>query len=528
MLRDDWAAGIAVVHDHTQQLHFRHRSGIPRPSKMSVLAKMKRAVTFIRAKRSDERDDHPERPLIRHQNPRLNAPGVPPSPPLPPPWTMATPVSREATPRILPGEADALVDPLWFGYRSSKQSSSDESSRPDTSIPVTSTRGKTVGTNVRSPANSNTTSTIVPTRTTLIPHPHSSRKASETPSSSPQPHSLVQPPFPRIPHRRMHFLFRLGAGGEGHCDLFRLHDPPRTLLAVKTLKCTFRPLSLIRTANHPKGKPFEAYILQDLLPPHTNIIRFHDYTSNALTTKFYTEYCPLGDLQDVLDSHFKRDVKVPEPFLWHTFLQLARALHHLHTAARDPRSGAPVTILHRDIKPVNVLLRPSSSPNRYPDVVLADFGCSSTHPPPSSASVRYSCVGSITYQGPEVPLQNAAGDVWALGATVHALAHGFPPMALQPQRVRYEDWAWDPLSRVVEDVRGRGYSGGLYRCLKGCLRLQWRGRWDAGEVVGKVEEEMGGRMEGVDGGEGGLEEWAFGGGGKEKEGDVQAWEMGRV
>ncbi|KAI4187265.1 MAG: hypothetical protein LQ348_004121, partial [Seirophora lacunosa] len=406
---------------------------------MSVLAKMKRAATFIRAKRSDERDDHPQRPLIRHQNPRLNAPGVPPSPPLPPPWTIVAPVSQEATPRILPGEADALVDPLWFGYRSSKQSSSDESSQPDNPTPLTSARGKTVGTNVRSPANSNATSTTVPTRTTLIPHPQSSRKASPTPSSSAQPHSLAQPPLPRIPHRRMHFLLRLGAGGEGHCDLFRLHDPPRTLLAVKTLKCTSRPLSLIRTANHPKGKPFEAYILQDLLPPHTNIIRFHDYTSNALTTKFYTEYCPLGDLQDVLDSYFKRDAKVPEPFLWHTFLQLARALHHLHTAARDPRSGAPITILHRDIKPANVLLRPSSSSsptnrNRYPDVVLADFGCSSTHPTPSSsASVRYSCVGSITYQGPEVPLQNAAGDVWALGATVHALAHGFPPMALQPE-----------------------------------------------------------------------------------------------
>ncbi|KAI4287642.1 MAG: hypothetical protein L6R35_003095, partial [Caloplaca aegaea] len=84
MLREDWAAGIAAVHDHTQQLSFGQRpSGIPRPSKMSVLTKMKGAVTFIRARRSDEKVDNAQRPLIRHQNPRLNAPGASPAPPLP-------------------------------------------------------------------------------------------------------------------------------------------------------------------------------------------------------------------------------------------------------------------------------------------------------------------------------------------------------------------------------------------------------------------------------------------------------------
>ncbi|KAL8649838.1 MAG: hypothetical protein Q9210_004168, partial [Variospora velana] len=113
MLRDDWAAGIAAVHDHTQQLSFGQRpSGNPLPSKMFVLTKMKGAVTFIRARRSDEKVHNAQRPLIRHQNPRLNAPGVLPSPPLPPSRAIITtaPIIQEGTSGIATGEGFALFD----------------------------------------------------------------------------------------------------------------------------------------------------------------------------------------------------------------------------------------------------------------------------------------------------------------------------------------------------------------------------------------------------------------------------------
>ncbi|KAL8969179.1 MAG: hypothetical protein Q9197_004476, partial [Variospora fuerteventurae] len=443
MLREDWAAGIAAVHDHTQQLSFGQRpSGIPRPSKMSVLKKMKGAVTFIRARRSDEKVNNAQRPLIRHQNPRLNAPGVSPAPPLPSSRAVIAPapIIQEGMSGIAAGEGFALFDRSRSGHRSSKQSSGDRRVELNSHTLATSAGEERAITTVRSLARSNATSTLAPTQgaqPTLIPRPLTAQTS--TGALSPPARTLTTSPLPRIPHRRMHFLLRLGSGGEGHCDLFRLHSPPHTLLAVKTLKRSRSP-SLVWAPGQNRRKPLEAYILQDLLPPHAHIIAFYDYISTALTTKFYTEYCPLGDLQDVLDSYFKREKKVPEGFLWHVFLQLAHAVAHLHIAARERQSGEHVTVLHRDIKPANVLLRPSSSSSRYPDLTLTDFGCS-THLPPLSASSSSSsfppsanaCVGTLTFQGPELPLQNTASDIWSVGATVHALAHGFPPMALRPR-----------------------------------------------------------------------------------------------
>ncbi|KAL8697683.1 MAG: hypothetical protein Q9201_006998, partial [Fulgogasparrea decipioides] len=112
-------------------------------------------------------------------------------------------------------------------------------------------------------------------------------------------------------------------------------------------------------------------------------------------------------------------------------------------------------ILHRDIKPENVFLRPSSSSSSsstnhriYPDIVLADFGLA-THRPPSSHPTHG--VGTLRYQGPELPLHSTASDIWCLGATIHALAHGYPPMCPRADNMSEKEWEWDPRSRQVED-----------------------------------------------------------------------------
>ncbi|KAI4120334.1 MAG: hypothetical protein LQ338_007088 [Usnochroma carphineum] len=498
---------------------------------MPVLAKIKGAVAFMKAVRNEGKDDHPQRPLIRHQNPRLNGPGVAPAPPLRPPPIDLTPVSNDSDPKAASGDAIRLTKRSRLGYRSIKKSPQ----RGKFLLGLhrrTAPAGKAARSDHRTPkpeeekrsANLPEKSIQEPKSKTEAQHLTTHRstctlRVSGSGTSHLQ-NSRTQS-LPRLPHQRMHFITSIGSGGEGRCDLFRLHNPPKNLVAVKTLKGN-PELIWHRNTKH---KPREVYILQDLLPPHERIIRLYDYTRNPLTTKLYIEYCPLGDLEDIIDNYFNRDVRIPEGFIWHAFLQLAEAMHHLHTAARD-ETGKHVTILHRDIKPANIFLRPSSSSScpqspKYPDLVLADFGCS-THlaPKPNPTS----CIGSIVYQGPETPLQNSASDMWSLGCTMHALVHGYPAMCKQPEGMRYQGWEWDPLSRVVEDVRGRGYSRALQTCVRGVMRLRWRMRWAAGEAVEQVRRE---RKDwgGVDEG---LEEWAFGGRGKRKEKMVQRWEEGRV
>ncbi|KAL8837207.1 MAG: hypothetical protein Q9176_005838 [Flavoplaca citrina] len=344
---------------------------------------------------------------------------------------------------------------------------------------------------------------------------HEPAKLKQTHSELPRALSALRP---RLPHQRMHFLCRLGDGGEGHIDLFRLHCPPQTLLAIKTLK---RTPDLIFHKNKTR-KPLEAHILQDLLPtPHPHIVQMFGYTCTPRKTMMIYEYCSLGDLQDVLESHFKRQALIPEGFIWHIYLAVAKALAYLHTGYITPshhlnspansdadslallqKFDEPWTpILHRDIKPENIFLRPSPSPSSpYPTPLLADFGLA-THRTPKP----YECSGTFTYQGPEIPTQTAASDLWSLGATIHAMAHGRPPMIPKSENRSTESWEWDPRSRKVKDVEERGYSMHLGVLMRAVLRRRMEERVGGKRLVRLVE--VGRREWGGD--DVRMEEWAF-------------------
>ncbi|KAL8872117.1 MAG: hypothetical protein Q9174_002191, partial [Haloplaca sp. 1 TL-2023] len=236
---------------------------------------------------------------------------------------------------------------------------------------------------------------------------------------------------PSLPYRRMHYLRRLGEGGEGYADLFRLHNP-RTLLVVKTFKETPQ---LVRLRGSEHAKPLEAHILNDILGPHPRILKLYDYIHNARATMMFYEFCELNTLQEVIENYWKHGMRVPEGFIWHVFLQMAEALAYIHTGISTIPSVASINtnknfkpITHRDIKPENIFLRnpsPSSAKmqktetasaegngdgNGYPDLALADWGLA-THLQGNSNPV-----GTLQFQGPEVPAQTREGDLWALGS----------------------------------------------------------------------------------------------------------------
>ena len=82
-------------------------------------------------------------------------------------------------------------------------------------------------------------------------------------------------------------------------------------------------------------------------------------------------------------------------------------------------------ITHRDIKPENIMFRGKEEGN-LSDVVLVDFGMSTTFTPGESMSAQ---VGSPSYVAPEVLEGDytETADIWSLGVIMYILLCGEPP-----------------------------------------------------------------------------------------------------
>lgn len=200
----------------------------------------------------------------------------------------------------------------------------------------------------------------------------------------------------------------------------------------------------------------EIDILKGLHQPHiVALIDCHESTSHI---HLVMEYCALGDLslfikrRDTLANHrFTRDMiaKYPNPpgaglnevVVRHFLKQLASALRFL----RDRN------LIHRDIKPQNLLLCPSPSSYRsgLPQVVpykgsensyepttgleslpmlkIADFGFARSLP---ATSLAETLCGSPLYMAPEIlryEKYDAKADLWSVGTVLYEMVAGKPP-----------------------------------------------------------------------------------------------------
>eukprot|EP00946_MAST-07B_sp_MAST-7B-sp1_P002594 g2594.t1 len=145
-------------------------------------------------------------------------------------------------------------------------------------------------------------------------------------------------------------------------------------------------------------------------PCHPNIVRMYSDSRSSATGNFFLvmEYCPGGDLKELLSRYNVLSVEVAKHFM----LQLKNALQFMR------KEG----ITHRDLKPANLLL--TSRVPKEATIKVADFGLACELSPDS---LRETMVGTPLYMAPEVLGKRQYGekvDLWSAGVILYEMITG--------------------------------------------------------------------------------------------------------
>lgn len=177
------------------------------------------------------------------------------------------------------------------------------------------------------------------------------------------------------------------------------------------------------------------------LGAHPNVLPVYDsgYTDDG-RAYLVMEYAP-GD-------SLRRQIEQTGPLPW------VEAVAIMSRVARGVAAAHDADILHRDIKPDNILI------DAYGNPKLADFGIATVM---SGATTTKGASATLAHAAPELleglPASPAM-DIYALGSTTHALISGMPPF-VRPT----DDMAAPMLRRILSepppDLRAAGVPGAV-------------------------------------------------------------------
>jgi serine/threonine protein kinase len=213
--------------------------------------------------------------------------------------------------------------------------------------------------------------------------------------------------------RALHFLKTLGAGSFGTVYLaeFSSEQGFRRNVAVKVL-LSGRPdhemfLSRIRDEARLLG------LLQD-----DAILKVLDMVQIEGMDAIVMEYVEGVDLESLVSAG-----PPPSPrALAELGALIAGALWRAHTA-RHPRDGSPLNVIHRDVKPANVMVTRSGG------VKLLDFGVARARFESRESFTGHLMLGTLNYMAPEYIVTSQvspAADVYGLGLSLWEVASGQP------------------------------------------------------------------------------------------------------
>jgi len=146
---------------------------------------------------------------------------------------------------------------------------------------------------------------------------------------------------------------------------------------------------------------------------HPGIVPIHEVGERDGSCYFSMKFVEGGQLDEVV----KREAMPPRRAA-ELIAKVARIVQHAHEHG----------ILHRDIKPGNILLDAKGEPH------LTDFGLARLVETESTVTHTLEVLGTPSYMAPEQAVGNnsaltAATDVYALGAVLYQLLTGHPPFA---------------------------------------------------------------------------------------------------
>ncbi|MBZ4016786.1 hypothetical protein CCS38_13750, partial [Streptomyces purpurogeneiscleroticus] len=208
---------------------------------------------------------------------------------------------------------------------------------------------------------------------------------------------------------RYRLLERIGQGGMG--TVWRAHDELLgRQVAVKRLHASLQlePDELATRNERARREARAAARIN-----HSSVVGVHDVVDDAGLPCIVMEYVPSVTLGDVIKEAALSGGGVPPDEAARIGRGMIAALRAAHAAG----------VLHRDVKPGNVLLGDDGR------VVLTDFGIAVASGT-STLTKTGELVGSIDYLAPERVKGGTPGpasDLWALGATLYQAVEGRPP-----------------------------------------------------------------------------------------------------
>lgn len=221
--------------------------------------------------------------------------------------------------------------------------------------------------------------------------------------------------------------------------------------------------------------PLEMVVLWQILPSSKRISKMIECAQvgdpiSGFELVQLIEYYPGGDLQHAVSKYGRP----PEDFIWHCFMQIAHALDVIHNRGLQ-------RVVHGDIKPDNIFLDRKFRPEApWPNLKVGDFGTAVLDE--HSTGIFVPC-----WQGPEIPHVNSKSDIWGLGAIIHFLGHGRPPVLPPPVDFggSQRDWELLPEARLPKALPPC-YSIELNKYMMACLEWDPRARITSRELLGRL------------------------------------------
>lgn len=268
----------------------------------------------------------------------------------------------------------------------------------------------------------------------------------------------------RVIAGRYLLLNPLGSGGMGHVWL--AHDQ-RLACEVALKEIVFRdPVEAAdeREARVARARAEARHAAG--LRGHPHVVTVHDVLEHDGLPWIVMEYVADAlDLRDLVDAH--------GPLAPAECARIGLAVLDALTAGH--RRG----VMHRDVKPANILLAPDRSGSPYGRVLLADYGISVQ---PDAGETRYTLasvlVGTAGFLAPERATGGAptpAADLFSLGCTLYQAVEGMGPF-------ERESHLAEVTAVVMEEPRPAVRAGALGPVLQGLLAKDPQERLSAAEA----------------------------------------------